>query len=106
MNTMSLTIFLRFQYIRFTRYILGRYSLYLVNFHIKMTPTREDVRRDMLLEHIRFRQRTIEQKRHKLWVEMCSLAKLLGIDDIEIRKAETLIPLETETKLANGVKSD
>ena len=65
------------------RHILQYYSNFLVKMHVRFTPNRstEDSFTEMLLEHIRWRQRKIEQKRWTLWTKIIALGKEIGIED-------------------------
>lgn len=101
---MSLIIYLRIQWLLFKRWLLALRSNYLVRKHIRLTPVREDIKRDIILEDIRYKQRTIEQKRWTLWVKICELAKKLGVDEAKIRTDSVLAHFETEDTLIKQVE--
>lgn len=95
--------FIKFQYWRLYRYLLGLYSLFLVNLHVKLTPTRENSFLDMVLEYLRYKQRMVEHHRYNIWVKMCIIGGKLGVDEAKIRAESHLANLETEGELAKRV---
>ncbi len=65
------------------RWVLGKYSNYLVWRHFMNTPrwSTEDTAREMKLERIRFRQRKIEQKRYILQTKINKLGdEIMGLN--------------------------
>lgn len=79
---------IKFCYYLFFRYLLGKYSNFLVKTHVKFTPSRstDDSFNEILLEQIRIRQRKIEQIRWNQRLKMIEYGKKIGAisDDYRI----------------------
>jgi len=101
---MSIIYFTEFQYFTFMRWILGIYSNYLVKKHVWLTPIREDIEREIVLDKIRLKQRLLENKRWAYWVKMCELAKKLGVDELKIRADSKLKQFDTEDSIIKRVE--
>lgn len=63
------------------RWVLGKYSNYLVYRHFMLTPriATEDTATEIKLEKIRYKQRKIEQKRYILQTKMNRIAERIGV---------------------------